>query len=400
MIQGDFTRAIIHMDLDAFFVAVECLRNPQLRGKPLIIGGRGKRGVVASCSYEARKFGVHSAMPTGMALQLCPDALVISGDMEAYSNYSKLVTDIIAEASPLYEKASIDEFYIDISGMDRFMGSAYLWGKELRSSIIKNSGLPISMGLSVNKLVSKVATGEFKPNGEKHILQGEEREFLAPLSIRKIPMIGKKTGQFLMEMGVKDVRTLREVPLKMLQSAFGKNGTLLWKRANAIDTSPVVPHSDRKSISTECTFDTDTIDIKKLKALLTAMVEKLAFKLRSEQKLCACITVKIRYSNFDTVSKQCHIPYTSSDRALLDHALRLFDRLYVKRVLLRLVGVRVSHLVHGHYQIDLFEDTQEQIELHQAMDKVKFKYGTDKIIRAATLEVNKKVRLDNNVFQG
>src|SRR6187455_594091 len=178
---------IIHFDLDAFFVAVQCKKDKKLIGKPLIIGGRGRRGVVAACSYETRKFGVHSAMPMYLALQLCPDATVISGDMEAYSKESHVVTDIIAEAAPTFEKSSIDEFYIDASGMDRYFG-AFKWAKELRKKIIDNSGLPISLGMSVNKLVSKVTTNEFKPNAERQIPAGCEGEFLAPLSIEKIPM--------------------------------------------------------------------------------------------------------------------------------------------------------------------------------------------------------------------
>ncbi len=392
-------RAIIHMDLDAFFVSVECLRDSRLKGRPLIIGGSSNRGVVASCSYEARRFGVHSAMPVRMALQLCPDALVISGDMEAYSYYSGLVTEIIQHESPLFEKASIDEFYIDATGMDRFFHT-YLWGKDLRKRIIQETGLPISMGLSVNKLVSKVATGEFKPNGEKHIIKGEEREFLAPLSVKKIPMVGDKTAQFLIDMGVRTVKVLRDMPVKMLEHAFGKNGIILWKKANAVDDTPVVPYSDRKSISTECTFEQDTIDVKHLKTILTAMVEKIAFKLREEAKLTACVTVKIRYSNFDTETKQRRIPYTSADHTLIKTAQELFEQLYTRRMLIRLIGVRFSSLVHGNYQINLFEDTEEGIHLYQAMDRMKSKYGSETIVRASTMGLNRRIRMDNNAFAG
>jgi len=393
------SRSIIHMDLDAFFVSVECLRNPQLLGKPLIIGGHSRRGVVASCSYEARKFGIHSAMPVGLARQLCPDITIISGDMEAYSNYSRNITEIIAEDAPLFEKASIDEFYIDITGMDTFF-NAYLWATGMRKKIITETGLPISMGLSVNKLVSKVATNESKPNGQQHIFQGTEKEFLAPLPVQKIPMIGEQTTRFLVDMGIRTVKTLRDMPLKMLQGAFGKNGTGLWKKANAIDESPVVSYSERKSISTECTFHQDTIDIRKMKNILVAMVEKLTYKLREEKKLTACITVKIRYSNFDTVSKQQQVPYTSSDHLLMAHAMELFDQLFHRRMLIRLVGVRLSHLVHGQYQIHLFEDTEESIRLYQAMDLMKFRYGPDTIFRASTQEVNRRVRIDANLFKG
>lgn len=392
-------RNIIHLDLDAFFVAVECKKHKELKGKPLIIGGQSRRGVVAACSYEARRFGVHSAMPMYLAMQLCPDALVISGDMEAYSKNSHLVTEIIADSVPMFEKSSIDEFYIDASGMDKFFG-AFKWAKELRKKIMHESGLPISLGMSVNKLVSKVTTNEFKPNAEKQIPAGEEKDFLAPLAVEKIPMIGKQTSAFLYDMGVRTVATLREMPLKFLVSAFGKNGISLWNKAHGIDDSPVVPYSEQKSISTECTFENDTIDVKKLKSILIAMVEKVAFQLREQKKLTSCITVKIRYANFDTETKQIQIPYTSSDHVLLHTVTQLFDKLYNRRMLIRLVGVRLSGLVHGNHQISLFDDTAEGIRLYEAIDKIKHKHGSEKLVRATTLGVGRRVRMELNMFKG
>ena len=366
---------------------------------PLIIGGKSDRGVVAACSYETRRFGVHSAMPMKLALQLCPDAIVISGDTEAYSMQSKIVTEIIREKAPLFEKSSIDEFYLDLSGMDKFFG-CYKWSAELRQKIMKETRLPISMGLSINKLVSKVATGESKPNGQKHVERGYEEAFLSPLSIRKIPMIGKKTADFFYEMGITKVKTLREMPVGMLEATFGKNGRIIWNKAHGIDNSPVVPFVERKSISTESTFEADSIDVKKMKAILTAMAEKLAFKLRSEKKLCACIAVKIRYSDFETTSKQLHIPYTSSDKTLIDKALGLFDKLYTRRILIRLIGVRLSKLAHGNYQINLFDDTQEEISLFKATDTIKNKYGAGALMRASTLDTGSKLRYDFNAFSG
>ncbi len=392
-------RNIIHLDLDAFFVAVECQRNPKLKGRPLIIGGSSRRGVVAACSYEARRFGVHSAMPMYLALQLCPEAKVISGDMEAYSMASHLVSDIIADSAPMFEKASIDEFYIDASGMDKFFG-AFKWAVELRKKIINESDLPISMGLSVNRLVSKVTTAEFKPNAEKHIPAGTEKEFLAPLAVEKIPMIGKQTASFLYDMGVRTVATLREMPLNFLVSAFGKNGISLWNKANGIDDSPVVPYSEQKSISTECTFEEDTIDVKRLKSVLIAMVEKVAFQLREQSKLTSCITVKIRYSNFDTETKQVHIPYTSSDHVILKTVTELFNKLYNRRMSIRLVGVRLSSLVHGNHQISLFDDTAESINLYEAIDRIKHKHGVEKLVRATTIDVSRRVRMEMNMFKG
>lgn len=380
-------------------MAVECKKHKALKGKPLIIGGQSRRGVVAACSYEARRFGVHSAMPMYLAMQLCPDALVISGDMEAYSKNSHLVTEIIADSVPMFEKSSIDEFYIDASGMDKFFG-AFKWAKELRKKIIHESGLPISLGMSVNKLVSKVTTNEFKPDAEKQIPAGEEKDFLAPLAVEKIPMIGKQTSAFLYDMGVRTVATLREMPLKFLVSAFGKNGISLWNKAHGIDDSPVVPYSEQKSISTECTFENDTIDVKKLKSILIAMVEKVAFQLREQKKLTSCITVKIRYANFDTETKQIQIPYTASDHVLLHTVTQLFDKLYNRRMLIRLVGVRLSGLVHGNHQISLFDDTTEGIRLYEAIDKIKHKHGSEKLVRATTLGVGRRVRMEMNMFKG
>jgi DNA polymerase IV len=392
-------RSIIHMDLDAFFVAVERKKNAKLQGKPLIIGGSSRRGVVAACSYETRKFGVHSAMPMYLALQLCPDAIVISGDTEAYSQSSHEVTEIIADSAPTFEKSSIDEFYVDATGMDKYFG-AYRWAVELRKKIMKETHLPISLAMSVNKLVSKVATGEFKPNAEKLIESGTERDFLAPLSVDKIPMIGKETSSFLYDMGVRTVQTLREMPMNFLVSAFGKNGMSIWNKANGIDDSPVVPYSEQKSISTECTFEEDTIDVKRLKSILTAMIEKIAYTLRQQKKLTSCVTVKIRYSNFDTETKQIHIPYTSSDHVLLRTVTELFDRLYNRRMLIRLVGVRLSGLVHGSHQINLFDDTEESINLYEAIDHIKHRHGVEKLVRATTLGVSRRVRMDMNMFKG
>ena len=382
-------RSIVHMDLDSYFVSVERLFDSRLNGKPILIGGSGDRGVVASCSYEARKFGVHSAMPMRTARQLCPEALIIRGDFEKYSQKSHEVTEIIREEVPLFEKSSIDEFYIDLTGMDRFFGCFKL-SQQIRQRIIKETGLPISLGLSENKTVSKVATGEAKPNNEKQILFGEEKPFLAPLSVRKIPMIGEKTSQTLYNMGVKKVQTLQQMPAELLQATFGKNGNMIWEKANGIDRSPVTPYSEAKSISTENTFEQDTIDVKMLEATLVAMCEQLTGKLRQNLQLTACVSVKIRYSDFDTHTMQQRIPYTSADHTLIALVKELFRKLYNRRILIRLIGVRFSSLVYGNYQIKLFEDTQEQINLYQAMDKINGKFGEKTVCRAVGVSVGRR----------
>lgn len=379
--------SIVHMDLDTFFVSVERLRDSRLNGKPILIGGTSDRGVVAACSYEARKFGIHSAMPMKLALQLCPEAVLIKGSHEDYSKFSEMVCEIIKEEVPVFEKTSIDEFYADLTGMDRFFG-CYKLASELRARVIKETHLPISFGLSKNKTVSKVATGEAKPNNKLWIEGGKERPFLAPLSVKKIPMIGDKTYQTLTGLGVRKVRTLQEMPKDMLRQIFGKNGVAMWEKANGIDHSPVIPYSDRKSISTERTFDQDTTDVTRLKQIILAMTEHLAFQLRSENKLTACVAIKIRYSDFNTYTQQMRIPYTSADHILIPKIAELFDRLFDRRLLVRLVGVRFSSIVHGNYQINLFEDTGEIINLYQEMDKMRKKHGDRMIVRAKALGVS------------
>ncbi len=379
-----FEKAILHLDLDAFFVSVECLRNSKFKGLPLIIGGSGSRGVVSSCSYEARRFGVHSAMPVKMALRLCPDAIILRGDMDAYSKYSKLVTDIIAEDAPAFEKSSIDEFYVDMTGLDKYFG-CYKWSLELREKIIRESGLPISFGLSSNKLVSKVGAGEAKPNGAKKIDTGEEKNFLAPLPVRKIPGVGKQTTKKLQYMGVKQVKTLSEVPVRLLEREFGKHGRSLWQKANGIDNTPVVPYTERKSISKERTFKEDTIDIAFIKNLLVGMVDQLAYELRSKEKLTSCITVKIRYADFNTYTRQLKIPYTANENILNRYAREIFDKVYERRQMIRLIGVKFSGLVQGKYQISLFDDTVEEINLLQEVDHIRKRFGIDKIMRASSM---------------
>ncbi|MEM6802187.1 MAG: DNA polymerase IV [Bacteroidota bacterium] len=375
-------RSIAHMDLDTFFVSVERLKDSRLNGRPIMVGGTGGRGVVSSCSYEARQFGVHSGMPMRLARRLCPHGVVMRGDFDAYTQYSQGITEIIKEEAPVYEKASIDEFYIDMTGMERFFGGVK-WAKHLRERVIDETGLPISLGMSVNKMVSKVATGEAKPNGAREVKEKEVQDFLAPMPVRKIPLIGKQMSLDLAYMGVKKVKTLREIPRELLECAFGKHGTMLYRRSRGEDDAAVVQHSEQKSMSSERTFDEDTMDIHKLKALLTSMTEKLAFKLRQSHRLTACVTVKIRYTDFDTVSRQTKIPYCASDEILIEKVLSLFELLYQRRVRLRLVGLKFSHLVPGRPQIRLFESVPRQVDLYQALDTLKDRYGSSCVVRAS-----------------
>jgi DNA polymerase-4 len=374
-------RHIAHLDLDTFFVSVECLRNSKLIGKPVLIGGEGDRGVVASCSYEARKFGIHSAMPMKIAKRLCSHAIVVRGDMEAYSKYSRLVTDIVADTVPLFEKSSIDEFYVDLTGMDKFFGCK-VFTDELKRKVKRESGLPVSYGLSSNKLISKVATNEVKPNGQIEIPFGFEKSYLSPLSVAKLPGVGNKTTYLLLKMGVETVKLLSEIPVEMLQNLLGKPGRDIWRKANGIDESPVIPFHEQKSISTESTFQQDTIDMQFLNSELVRMTEKIAFDLRSQSKLTGCITVKLRYSNFETFTKQQTITYCNADHTLIKTAKELFEKLYDRRMLIRLVGIRFTQLIPGNYQINLFEDTQETIKLYQAIDSIKKQWGERSLFRA------------------
>ncbi|MGV8815656.1 MAG: DNA polymerase Y family protein [Gelidibacter sp.] len=385
---------ILHLDLDTFFVSCERLIDSRLANRPLLVGGTGDRGVVAACSYETRVFGVHSGMSMKVARNLCPEAIVIRGDASIYTKYSHLVTEIIKEKVPVFEKASVDEFYADLTGMDKFHG-CYKYASELRQSIIKNSGLPISFGLSVNKIVSKVATGEAKPNNQLKIDAGFEKSFLGPLSIRKIPSVGEKTYQVLRNLGVDKVSVVQQMPIEMMTSALGANGATIWKRANGIDNPPLVPFHERKSISTERTFNKDTIDVKQLRTTIFAMAENLAFQLRRGNKIAGVISVKIRYSDFNTYSKQVKIPYSSADHVIIPKVLELFEQLYQRRLLVRLVGVKINDIVSGHYQINLFDDTEEMLSLYNAMDHIRGRYGEASIMRASSMGANSIGRFDN-----
>lgn len=391
-------KSIVHIDLDTFFVSCERLLNPELNNKPVLVGGTSGRGVVAACSYEARTYGIHSAMPMRMAQMLCPEAIVIRGNSSIYSEFSNTITEIVKERSPLYEKSSIDEFYIDMTGMDRFHGT-YKWAIDLRERIIRETRLPISFALSSNKTVSKVGTGEAKPNNHIQIANGHEKEFLAPLPVKKIPMVGDKTNKTLIGLGIKYIKTLQEMPIELLERVLGKNGVALWKKAQGIDDTPVIPYHERKSISSSLTLGKDTIDVRKLKSILTAMAEKLAFYLRNGNKVTSCVTVTVRYSDFDTRTRQKRITYTSLDHTLIATVMELFDQLYDRRVLVRLVGVRYSHLLGGGYQMNLFEDNERYVKLYQAMDRIRNRFGQNSVRRSVTMDT-RGVGMMSNPFNG
>jgi DNA polymerase IV len=373
-------RYIAHFDLDSFFVSVECLNDPSLKGKPVLVGGR-ERGVVAACSYEARKFGIHSAMPMKTAMRLCPQAVVVGGTRGEYSRYSRWVTEIIAAKAPLFEKASIDEFYLDLTGMDRFF-NPYQWTISLREEIISATRLPISFALASNKMVSKIATQEAKPNGYLQVLPGMEREFLAPLKVNKIPGVGEHTYQAMQEMGILTIRDLSEHSADVLEARFGRYGAELWSKARGIHEAEVIPYHEAKSISTENTFEENKTDIEFLMAELVRMTERVAYELRQDNKTAGCVAVKIRYPDFETTSRQMTIPYTFYDDELIAKAKELFHQLWRRGQPIRLMGVRLSELTSEAVQTNLFEDTGKKTQLYKAIDEVKGRYGSGAVVKA------------------
>ena len=377
-------RYIAHFDLDSFFVSVEVLKDPSLKGKAVMVGGHSERGVVAACSYEARKFGIHSAMPMKKAMQLCPHAIVVKGSYSDYGKYSKLVTEIIAAKAPLFEKASVDEFYLDLTGMDKYF-DPYQWTIDLRKEITDKTGLPISFALASNKMVAKIATDEAKPNGYIQVAQGFEKEFLAPLKVNKIPGVGGHTYQTLLSMGIKTIKDVSEFGIKELERALGKYGVELWHKSHGKHSGIVTPYHEAKSISTENTFEENKTEISFLLSELVRMTEKIAFELRQDGKLAGCLAVKIRYGNFSTFSKQVAIDYTFRDDLLIPIAKDLFKKLYKQGTPVRLLGVRLSELTNYAVQANLFDDSARKNDLYKAIDEVKNKFGKYALKKARTV---------------
>jgi DNA polymerase-4 len=375
-------RIIVHFDLDSFFVSVEILNNPSLKGKPVFVGG-SERGVVAACSYEARKFGIHSGMPSKKALQLCPQAIVVKGTRGEYSKFSRWVTEIIAAKAPLFEKASIDEFYLDLTGMDKFFRPLQ-WTIDLRKQIMDETQLPISFGMGSNKMIAKMATNEAKPNGYLRVPFGREKEFLAPLEVDKIPGVGDHTYEVLKTMGI---WTINDVTLKTkeeLEERLGKWGLDLWQKSFGIDNGEVTQYHEAKSISTENTFNENKTDLVFLMGELVRQSEKIAFELRQDGKVAGCIAVKIRYPDFETTSRQTTVPFTNADDEIIPVAKELFNKLYRKGQPIRLLGVRLSELTNEAVQTNLFNDVERKTDLYKAIDDVKNRFGKLKIKRASS----------------
>lgn len=377
-----FELMIAHFDLDSFFVSVEILKDPSLKGKPVIVGGQNEKGIVTTCTYEARKFGVHSAMPMKTAMRLCPQAIVVSGNYPEYSRYSKWVTDLIASKAPLFEKASIDEFYLDLAGMDKFF-DPLTWTIELRKLITQETGLPISFGIAKNKMVAKMATNEAKPNGFLQVPLGKEKEFLAPLEVNKIPGVGEQANKILNYHGIKFIRDIHETTPENLEKLLGKWGHELWHKSQGNHTSVISEYREAKSISKENTFFENVLDVEVLMAEIVRMVEKVCFELRKEEKAAGCVTIKLRYPDFETTSRQASIPYTSADDEIIPVAKALFHKLYKKGKPVRLLGVRLSNFSEDSVQANLFHDSEKKNSLYKSLDDVKNRFGRNSVNRAS-----------------
>lgn len=375
-------RIIAHFDLDSFFVSVEILNDPSLKGKPVIVGG-SERGVVAACSYEARKYGIHSAMPSAKAKQLCPHAIFLKGHRSDYSKYSRWVTQIIASKAPLFEKASIDEFYLDLTGMDKFF-KPLEWTIELRKQIIDETKLPISFGLASNKMIAKMATNQAKPNGYLHVPFGKEKEFLAPLPVGSIPGVGEQTELILKSTGIDTIKQVSETGMDILEERLGKWGVDLWHKSQGIHTGQVAAYHEAKSISSENTFEENKTDMQFIRKELVRLTERVCYELRQDGKTTGCVAVKIRYPDFETTSRQTTIPYTSADDEIIPVIKDLFQKLYKKGQPVRLLGVRLSELTNDAIQTNIFTDTERKTDLYKAIDEVKNRFGKNFVKRASS----------------
>lgn len=383
-------RSIIHIDLDAFFASVEEIENPALESLPLIVGGApGERGVVASCSYAARKYGVRSAMPMAMALRLCPQAVVTPPQHGVYSRYSRRVMAVLVEFAPVIEQMSIDEAFLDVSGCEHLHGSAEAMARRIQERIADDIGLPCSLGVAANKTVAKIATESGKPRGLVVVPAGAEAEFLAPFNVEAIPGVGKKTAERLRYMGIRAVRDLARAPLVRLREEFGVHGDGLYRLARGIDDSPVVSEHETKSISQERTFASDTTDAAQIQRCLLACAQRVASELRGQELMARTVTLKLRFEGYETISRGLTLSLASDvDDVLFNAGLALLQRAWSGRRKIRLVGLRASNLVSEvAYQLQLFEDVSDkQARIAGTIDEIRARFGKDAIVRASLVE--------------
>jgi DNA polymerase-4 len=380
-------RPILHVDMDSFYVSVERLRDPSLIGKPVIVGGDPTgRGVVSSASYEARRFGVRSAMPAARAARLCPSAVFVHGNFDRYREYAEKILEIFQRFTPLVEMASQDEGYLDMTGTERLWGPPLSAAHRVREEILRGTGLPCSVGAARSKMVAKIASTLCKPKGLLWVPTGNESEFLAPLPVGQIPGVGKRTEERLRTLGVRHVHDLQRLGRVELVRLFGRNGEVLHDAAHGIGTSVVEPQSDRKSLGAEETFDTDITDVERLRGILFSLAEKVARRLRAEEISASTIAIKYRYDDFEThtAAKTLAIP-VCDDLAIAAVAFALLQERRDPARAMRLVGVSSSNFVGAEGQTDLLTESssnQKTSRLMSAIDALASRHG-DKVVRRA-----------------
>jgi DNA polymerase-4 len=377
------TTSILHVDMDAFFVSVELLERPELRGKPVVVGGRpDQRGVVTAASYEARKYGIQSAMPLRTAGRLCPHAIFLDGHHAKYTQWSDRVATILTNFSPVLEMVSIDEAYLDLAGTERLHGPPLAAADKLLRSITRATGLPCSGGLASTRLVAKVASDQGKPRGLVWVPAGSEERFLAPLPVRKIPGIGKVTERALRALGVETVEQIAAQPQEKLEKIFGQWGTALYRKARGGDSYEFLVDAEPKSISQNHTFNEDTDDLAALTAVLSHLSQKACKRLREAGLVASTFTLTIRYAGFDTHTRSKSLgESTALDAGINAVFLELFQKHCDQRRKVRLLGVRLSNFSHGGEQLDLLQaERREKLQkLTQATDRLRDRFGFSKV---------------------
>ena len=376
-------RTIIHIDLDSFFVSVEQVLNPELKGKPVVVGGRpDRRGVVATASYEARAFGLHSGMPLVTAARLCPEAIFIEGNFARYREFSQKFMAILNDLSPFIEPAGIDEAYLDVTGFESIHGSIRQMAAAMKGRIRSELGLSASIGIASCKVVAKVASELSKPDGLIEVATGKERDFLAPLPVDKLPGVGKQVVKVMKGLGIHTIDGLSRMPSHTLKSRLGTTGEMLHRFANGIDDRKVLPPGEAKSISRETTFGEDTRDRVFLEATLWAQSEKVGADLREKDKQAKCVTLKLRYADFSTITRSHTLRESvDTDRAIFETGIGLLERALAMDIqAVRLIGIGVSNLVEASQQAMLFAPSARKLEeLNKAIDRIRNMYGFDAI---------------------
>jgi DNA polymerase-4 len=370
-------KTVFHLDMDAFFVSVERILDPSLEGKPVIVGGDPHgRGVVAACSYEARKFGLSSGMPIRTAYRLCPQGIYLHGHGKEYGCYSRAAKRVLEKYFPVVQQASVDEFYLDFSGCERIYGDASLFAKKIQSEIRTKLGLPCSIGIASNKSIAKIASDYKKPMGITFVPEGSEKEFLAPLPIEKIPGVGKKLFPLLRSRGFITAGDIANASSDYLAVFLGKSGTGLWEKANGYGNDVFVSEQERKSISKETTFDTDIISKTKIESFIFELTADACQLLRDEGWQSSTVSIKLRYSDFVTITRAKTVRPTDDDKVVFDTATDLFRKAFTRRVSIRLIGIHLSKLSHFCEQEVLFQDEEViRKRMLRAVMKIRGKYG-------------------------